>query len=167
MPPTFFCFSYFSGKVSLFSWGQTQTANFLPMPPMQLDYRLKPPHWLICWDGISISFCLGSPQTTILPVSPFLVAGVYSHELLCQPSCILYIISRWLYNTSYSVNIVWIIVMLYYLGNNDKKMSCTCSSFENYFQSTVESINAKHASVECWLYTFHINKYTVHVQLHI
>jgi hypothetical protein len=38
------CFSYFSDRVSHFCPGYHQTTILLPTSPMQLDYRIKPPH---------------------------------------------------------------------------------------------------------------------------
>jgi hypothetical protein len=79
-----FCFSYFSGRV----------LYCLPGPAVDLDpptsasclARTTAVHHctqLVCWDGVSLTFCLGRTQTAIVPISTSQVAGItgMSHHI--------------------------------------------------------------------------------------
>jgi hypothetical protein len=58
---------------SVCAWGQPQTAVLLPMASHIFHIAditdMHHHSWLIGWDGISLTFCPGCPQTSILPIS--------------------------------------------------------------------------------------------------
>jgi hypothetical protein len=56
----------------LFAW----IMILLPMPPAQLGCSPMPHIWLICWDAVSLFFCLSWLQRTILSIFASQVAGI-------------------------------------------------------------------------------------------
>jgi hypothetical protein len=45
--------------------------------------RHKPPHADICWDGVSLTFCVSCHWTTVLPISAYHIAGITSISHQC------------------------------------------------------------------------------------
>jgi hypothetical protein len=72
-----FYFSYFSVRVSLFCLGQSWTTVLIPMPPtyLELQVYITTPALLV-EIRVSLTFCLGWPQTTILLIAASQVAGI-------------------------------------------------------------------------------------------
>jgi hypothetical protein len=58
----FLLFVIFQVGFPVFAWSQSHTT----WPPTQL----------VCWDGVSLTFCLGCPRTMILPISASQAAGI-------------------------------------------------------------------------------------------
>jgi hypothetical protein len=75
MPPVLSAMGYFSDRFSHFSPGQSWIVNLLFIPP-HIDYPLR---WSL------ITFCLGWPQTAILPVSTSQRSWDYRYEPPCPP----------------------------------------------------------------------------------
>jgi hypothetical protein len=50
--------------------------------PCSRDHRHAPQCLVSCWDGVSISFCLGSPQTMILLISASCINSFENWEVI-------------------------------------------------------------------------------------
>jgi hypothetical protein len=79
-PFSFFCLDYFSNSLVIFAQGRLWTMIFLSMLPHSRDHKDHSREhyyvWLVCWYGISLTFCLGWPWTMILLFSTSSVAGI-------------------------------------------------------------------------------------------
>jgi hypothetical protein len=72
----FLYFSFQIGScVNLPTIGFQLWSSFLCLPHSQ-DYRFTPTCLLTCWDGISLTFCLGWHWTMILLIAASWVAGI-------------------------------------------------------------------------------------------
>jgi hypothetical protein len=85
-PEFFFCFSYLLDRVSQFLPGTIfEMWHFYLCLLHNWDDKCIPPHSLVCWDGIILTFCPDWPQTTILQISASLGAEVADTTTMPRP----------------------------------------------------------------------------------
>jgi hypothetical protein len=107
MPPDLLCFSYFSDQASCFCQAGLDCdppATYASYPAGITDTQDMHHHsQLVCWDGISWTFCLGWPWTTALPISASQGARIADVSHHTQPVIFAYSKLIWVYLAIYGL----------------------------------------------------------------